>query len=253
MNKKILHSAILVSLLSLTGCNSLNTPHFSYAGHTGADHWYGLSDTWKTCENGIKLTPVKKGSLHQSPVDFNSAIAVDPDFALDYNKKLEFKMLNNGHSIKFDAVGTDAATITIANKVYTLKQFHFHSLSEHTVKGNHAVMEGHFVNVAKDGSIAVLGVFINQSNSKGNSELEKAFSLDMPSSGEMNARTVMLNPSNILPDGKVYNYSGSLTTPPCTEGVAWNVYSTAISLSKVKVDSFKSKYNHNYRPVTGTY
>lgn len=251
MNGKIISSMLLVSLLALTGCT--HTPHFSYKGDASAENWYKLSDKWKTCENGVNLTPVKQGSLHQSPVDFRNAKAVAPKFRLDYDKDVAFTMLNNGHTVEFKSEGKNVATLTISDKVYTLKQFHFHSLSEHTVKGNHAVMEGHFVNIAQDGSIAVLGVFINTTNGNGNRELEKAFSLAIPSSGLHNPQSVSLNPSYILPNSKVYSYSGSLTTPPCSENVVWNVYTKAISLSKSKVESFTSHYNHNYRPITGTY
>jgi len=79
------------------------------------------------------------------------------------------------------------------------------------------------------------------------------FSLDIPASGQVNETPIHINPSHILPSGKVYSYSGSLTTPPCTEGVAWNVYTKTVGMDINKVETFKKHYNHNYRPVTGTY
>jgi carbonic anhydrase len=264
MNRKLFYSGVVLAMVTFAGCDGSDDTtettahtekaHFSYAGDTGPDHWYELDSAWETCKNGLDITPVVEGKPHQSPIDFSSAVPVDASFTLNYNKDLEFKVVNNGHAIEFEAEGNSTvASLMIGTKVYNLKQFHFHSLSEHTENGEHAKMEGHFVNVASDGSLAVIGVLIDESNNTLNSELEKAFSITIPDENTTTSPVVELNPSLILPTGTVYSYSGSLTTPPCTEGVSWNVYTTHINLSQEKVGAFNKKYTTNYRPVTGTY
>lgn len=171
MKHILLSSVMTISLFGLLGCDTSTVlsendasshggAHFSYDGETGPAHWGSLTEEWKTCENGLTLKPVVSGQPHQSPVDFVSATAVNPSFLLDYNKEIEFKMLNNGHAVELEAEGEHAGHVTIAGKKYTLKQFHFHSLSEHTEDGVHGDMEGHFVNIADDGSVAVLGIII---------------------------------------------------------------------------------------------
>ncbi|MGC9351607.1 MAG: carbonic anhydrase family protein, partial [Sulfurovum sp.] len=91
-----------------------------------------LKEEWNTCTNGLEYTAVENGKLHQSPVDFESAVPADPSFMLDYNKSIAFKMENNGHSVQFNVEeGSPKAYITINEKKYELKQFHFHSVSEH--------------------------------------------------------------------------------------------------------------------------
>jgi len=261
MNKKLFHSGLVLAMVSFVGCGSSDdtaktteTSHFSYKGDTGPEHWYELNKAWATCKNGLDITAVIPKQKHQSPIDFDSAIPVDGNFTLNYNKDLEFKVINNGHAIEFEAEGNKTvASLTIGTKVYELKQFHFHSLSEHTENGLHSKIEGHFVNVASDGSLAVIGVLIDEAKESLNGELEKAFSLTIPNEKATTSPKIHLNPSHILPTGKVYSYSGSLTTPPCTEGVTWNVYSTHINLSKAKIDAFNKHYTTNYRPITGTY
>jgi len=256
----LVYMGTLAIILGLNGCGDTTitdkneTVHFSYdkSKEAGPQHWGDLKSEWSTCKNGLDITAVISGEKHQSPIDFYDALPVDGNFTLDYNKSITFKVKNNGHAIQFDAQEDQNASLTIGTKKYTLKQFHFHSKSEHREHGEHAKIEGHFVNVADDGSLAVLGVFIDDNNASTSSELEKAFALDFPEE-DHTGDTVVINPSQILPTGKVYSYSGSLTTPPCTEGVTWNVYTTHLHLSTDKIKEFTKHYTHNYRPITGTY
>ncbi|UFH58256.1 carbonic anhydrase [Sulfurovum mangrovi] len=261
MKKKFLYAGMLIASMWLVGCNNESVVqdeeievHFSYDGETGPDYWGSLKEEWSTCDNGLDITKVVEGEPHQSPVDFYDAVPADPSFTLDYNKSIAFKMENNGHSVQFNVEeGSPKAYITINGKAYELKQFHFHSVSEHTELGVHAAMEGHFVNVAEDNSIAVVGVMIDNVAGEGNEALESAFGLAIPEEEEENPTLITINPLDMLPGGKVYSYSGSLTTPPCTEGVAWNIYTKHIGLNEEKVEAFHEHYDHNFRPLTGTY
>lgn len=248
-------------LFSFNGCTDENTTiveeeeeiHFSYSGENAPINWGNLKEDWMLCNNGIDKTPVEEGYSHQSPINFVSKnIAKDGGFIFDNNRSLDFVISNNGHTIVLtpDENSQEKDILTINNKAYTLKQFHFHSLSEHTEGNNHSDMEIHFVNIADDGSIAVIGAFIDSNDTSINSELSKIFEIQLPEEGN-NGSTVSINIHNILPKSKIYNYSGSLTTPPCTEEVEWNIYVKHIGLSTDDVEEFKEKYNHNYRPITG--
>jgi carbonic anhydrase len=147
---------------------------------------------------------------------------------------------------------TEDDTLTINGIVYTLAQFHFHSLSEHTEVGNHSDMETHFVFKSAEGHLAVIGAFIDDNGTSSNLELHKIFSTTLPDADD-NGSIVSINVADLLPNSTVYSYSGSFTTPPCTEGVAWNIYTEHIHLSPNEIDSFQAKYDDNYRPVTGEF
>jgi len=235
--------------------NTTHVVHFSYDDNstTGPSNWYKLSTDWTTCENGLTLKPVTAGEFHQSPVDFTAtAPATNPNFVVDNNYSLSFAITNNGHTIQLtaDTNAIQKDTLIINGKEYTLLQFHFHSLSEHTQSAQHSAMEVHFVHKAADGDLAVLGAFIDANDTVANAELSKAFVDEFPEEN-MNGATVSINVANILPASTVYSYSGSLTTPPCSEGVAWNVYTSHIALSEEDVGEYKVHYSDNYRPVTG--
>ena len=232
--------------------------HFGYFGENGPSHWADLSADWSTCANGLTLTNVVPGSNHQSPVNFTAnATQSNPAFTLDVDRDLTFKIVNNGHAIEAEVEETNTAedSITIGGKEYVLKQFHFHAYSEHTQNNVPAAMETHFVFKADDGALAVIGVFVdrNATSSSENSELAKVFATTLPDA-EQSGDEVTINVADILPaNSKVYSYSGSLTTPPCTEGVAWNVYVDHIALTEAHVVKFTKKYHNNFRPITGNW
>lgn len=260
LKKSLSHIALAVlTATSFVACNNNDTTtqetsHFSYTGTTGPANWYKLSPDWSTCENGLTLKPVVAGETHQSPVDFSStSIATAPNFQLDANRSLEFKIENNGHTIELiPEVQNEKNTLIVNGKEYVLAQFHFHAHSEHTENNNSAAMETHFVFKSEDGALAVIGAFIDKNDTVANSELSKIFVAALPEEGDVGV-SVAINVANILPHSNVYSYSGSLTTPPCTENVTWNVYTSHINLSTSDVNEFTTLYPNNFRPVTGTY
>lgn len=248
-------------------------PHFSYDAETGPAYWGHLSEDWATCNNGLTQTDVQAGHNHQSPVDFvtTGSIATAQNFTVNYDNNLTFDIINNGHTIQLNEITPDTNnTLTINGVVYQMLQFHFHATSEHLEDNKSSAMEMHFVNKAADGSLAVLGMFIDANDTAANAELSKVFEHELPAPLAMghHAATratnseeapapihVNLNLNNILPatTTTVYNYSGSLTTPPCTEGVAWNVYTTHTALKADDIAKYTAHYNHNHRPVTGQF
>ncbi len=155
-------------------------------------------------------------------------------------------VVNNGHTIQVNLTGKSHATI--AGQVYTLKQFHFHTPSEHQVSGLSYPMEVHFVHSTAEGKLAVIGALIEIGST--NQEFGKIMPY-MPSSAESAPTTTAeLNLPLILPkDTSVFRYQGSLTTPPCTEGVLWSVLAETVEFSQDQVTAFRKLFSMNARPV----
>lgn len=183
----------------------------------------------------------------QSPINIDTNIVendeeagpVMPNYKM---KKLEY-VLDNGHAIKGSVNGNYAI---INNRKFELLQFHYHSLSEHQVDGKHYPIEGHFVHIANDGRLAVLGVFYVEG--KHNAEFDKL--LKNVSKNKKMKKSVDIDLNKLLPvDKSYYHYLGSLTTPPLTENVEWYLFKEKVEISKEQIMRFKKYYNHNYRDV----
>ena len=154
-------------------------------------------------------------------------------------------MTDNGHTVQVNL--TAAGTAMIDGHEYALEQFHFHAPSEHTVDGVHSPVEAHFVHADADGNLAVIGVMIVEGAPHplfdaiiaaipGNEE-------EAPLSVQVDARTLM--PTTLM----AYRYPGSLTTPPCTEGVTWSVLQEPITWSPEQVAALVSHFEEpNNRP-----
>ena len=155
--------------------------------------------------------------------------------------------INNGHTIQIDYPG--AETLTLGGVDYQLTQYHFHSPSEHTVDGKHFPMEMHLVHKAADDKLAVVGVFIAEGAHN------KAFdpiwaNLPDRKGVETHYAAVKVDVDALLPATRTsYRYDGSLTTPPCSEGVSWIVMTTPIELSSDQVAAFTRLIKDNNRPV----
>lgn len=217
------------------------TVHWSYEGETSPEHWGELAEDFKTCETG----------QHQSPVDIeNSQVRKDakltpPEVRYSPSK---VAVINNGHTIQVTVDGPDNQLV-LEGKTYTLKQFHFHLPSEHEIDGQHSAMELHFVHQSGDGGFAVLSVLIN--SGKENAELNKLWSRLPAEESETSVQiegTFDLNA--LLPQNlHSYRYQGSLTTPPCSEGVQWVVLQEPVEWSEKQIGAFRSLFPHDNRPV----
>jgi carbonic anhydrase len=223
-----------------------DTPHWAYDGEKGPRFWGKLDPDFSLCENG----------QNQSPIDIEkTAPATLPKLRADFNPaKLKIvhhehvaDEINNGHTIQVNY--TEGDTLTIGDTNYELIQFHFHSPSEHTIHGKHYPMEMHFVHKSPSGTLAVVGVFIEQGAHN------KAFdpiweNLPKQKGVESHFEHVHVDVDNLLPHShKSYRYDGSLTTPPCSEGVKWIVMKSPIHLSKEQIRAFNAIIKGNNRPV----
>lgn len=228
--------AALATASLFTPAALLAAGHWTYNGEDGPDHWASLERDWALCASGQQ----------QSPIDLGGAAAKDlANPQLTYQPG-DGRILNNGHTVQ---VTLDSAnTLTLDGAAYSLSQFHFHSPSEHTVGGSSYPAEIHLVHTNSDGSIAVIGVLVQVGAE--NPALATIVSA-MPAKADKEARLpASVDPTELLPgDRRAYRYGGSLTTPPCTEGVKWVVMSTPISASVAQISALARVLHGNSRPA----
>lgn len=220
--------------------------HWGYGVDNGPAVWAELSDDFSLCRDGRK----------QSPIDLVDPTTTEhPGLEVQYRSAAMriirhehvVNVIDNGHTIQVNY--DEGSTLTVGNKVLTLAQYHFHAPSEHTVDGRHYPMEMHLVHQGPSGELAVLGVLIEEGAH--NAAFDPVWAALPDEIGEeMHLEDVQVNVDDLLPaDRRTYRYSGSLTTPPCSEGVSWFVAVEPISLSAEQVSAFTAIISDNNRPT----
>jgi carbonic anhydrase len=209
--------------------------HWTYEGHHGPSAWGKLEQSFRACSDPTE----------QSPIDLRDAVKADlAPLAIDWHPQV-FKVVNNGHTIQANAEANGG--VTIGGNRFTLAQFHFHTPSEHALNGQRAEMEAHFVNADDKGGVLVVGVFMKAGAS------HPPFAHLMASAPKEEGSAVLnspVDPSAFLPaDPTRFRYEGSLTTPPCSEIVDWNIYAAPIEVAQSDIDAFKSIFPMNARPL----
>jgi carbonic anhydrase len=211
--------------------------HWGYEGHSGPEHWASLSKEFSTCGSGQR----------QSPIDINGGMSAGlTPIQFDY-RPAQLDILNNGHTIQVNR--GEGSSITVDGERFDLLQFHFHTPSENTVGGKPYDMEMHLVHKSAKGELAVVGVFLKAGAE--NAVLGKAWA-HMPGHAGVKEQVaaVSINPAELLPADRSYSrFNGSLTTPPCSEGVNWLVMKTPVEVSTAQVKQFAKVVGHNARPV----
>ena len=212
-------------------------PHWEYEGATGPQAWGELEPASAVCKQG--------GA--QSPIDLAEGLRVPalPGLKLSYGAT-KVKVTNNGHTFQVNV--DKGSTLTIDGKKFDLLQFHFHTPSEHTIDGRSFPLELHLVHQAADKNLAVIGVMMAEGAP--NMLLTKFWERLPRNAGEVDTgQTIELKellPRNI---DDYFTYSGSLTTPPCTESVRWIVLRRGVEVSKAQVATFRSVFPMNARPT----
>lgn len=211
--------------------------HWTYEGTEGPEHWGDLSHDFELCKIGAQ----------QSPVDIPANAPTNPGDLTFHYQPSALSILNNGHTIQanYDA----GSTMTVAGKTYNLAQFHFHIPSEHELNGELKAMELHLVHQATDGELAVVGILLVPGQE--NAALAPVFG-NLPANQQDAAPVAgaTVNASDFLPaDHTFYRYDGSLTTPPCTEGVKWQVMQNPVEVSQAQIDAFKAIFPEDARPA----
>ncbi len=230
--------------------DALEDSSFGYDGEIGLNNWANLDPEWSTCGDG---------SL-QSPINIRRHENRKRGKRLDlqyYDTNIE--VLNNGHTIELKY--EPGSEININGQRYELKQFHFHTPSEHTFAGGaHFPLEMHLVHSSADGSLAVVGVMIRTGRENralpDNERFEQLIPQVASTTYSFDDR---INVEDLLPKNmKAYAYSGSLTTPPCSEGVSWFVMKQSVRWSEEQVSiltnalgrlSYASEDGNNNRPI----
>lgn len=211
--------------------------HWSYEGETGPAQWGKLKPEWSACEAGRR----------QSPIDIRDGIGVDlPAVKFDY-RVTRFNVVDNGHTVQVN-VG-EGSSITVSGHQYELKQFHFHKPSEERVGGKLYDMVAHLVHQDYDGRLAVVAVLLEKGAVEHPVIQTVWNNLPLEKNVEMAAEDA-IDLNGLLPaTHDHFTYMGSLTTPPCSEGVLWMVMKTPVSVSEQQVAIFGHLYRNNARPV----
>ena len=234
-------AALGCALVSFTSFAAAEEPghHWSYHGNTGPTHWGALEHEFSTCGLG----------KHQSPIDIKSVAvkkAALGGIKFDY-KPSTLKIINNGHTIQINY--DPGSTITVGGKQYELVQFHFHRPSEEKIDGKSFDMVAHLVHKDSSGNLAVVAVLVRSGQS--NSLIATLWShLPQEKGVEQLVANTQIDAARLLPsDRAYYTFTGSLTTPPCSEDVTWFVLRDPMQFSKQEVARFAKLYPMNARPV----
>lgn len=221
--------------------------HWGYSGDTGPSTWATLSPVYAMCGEGKHQSPINivtsdvKGTANWS-TDYKSTALL-----ISHTEHME-DIVDNGHTIQITV--DEGSTLTVEGKSYSLKQFHLHTPSEHTLNGKNQPMEMHMVHQSEDGSLAVLGVLFTEGKVP-NADFAKIIAHLPNAKGETkHVADENLELSVHMPkDNFAYHYTGSLTTPPCSENVQWLVLRDQISLTKDQIEAFSSRIGPNNRPT----
>ncbi|MBC7416319.1 MAG: carbonic anhydrase family protein [Herminiimonas sp.] len=213
--------------------------HWSYGGEEGPIRWADMSPEWAACGSGNR----------QSPIDIRSGIKVDLEpIGFDY-KPTGFSVIDNGHTIQVNLGAGNH--ITVGSRMFELVQFHFHRPSEERINGRAFDMVAHLVHRDANGKLAVVAVLIERGAGR---KLVQTVWNNMPlEKNEAVTPAGALDMNDILPAKREYfTYMGSLTTPPCSEGVLWLVMKEPVSISQEQIDIFARMYQMNARPIQAT-
>lgn len=209
---------------------------WSYEGETGPANWGKINPAWAKCGSGNR----------QSPIDIRDGMKVELEqITFDYHPST-FNVTDNGHTVQV-MVGS-GNFLTVQNRMYELIQFHFHRPSEERINGKGYEMVVHLVHKDGEGRIAMLALLLERGKPQpviqtvwNNLPLEKLETL---------APSVVLDPMDLLPVRRDYfTFMGSMTTPPCQEGVLWLVMKEPIQASPAQLALFSRLYPLNSRPI----
>jgi carbonic anhydrase len=241
---------LLVSFLGLMFVARAQTPpvapphpaHWEYEGALGPTHWGEEDTTAAACQLGEE----------QSPIDIHPSRLLQFDWLapiqLRYKPDKDVDLVNNGHT--FQVNYDQGSRMTFLGKEYELVQFHFHTPSEHTINGRPAEMELHLVHATPDvfKRLAVIGIMIAEGAE--NPTLAKFWGQIPDKEGPPVKTKIEVNAADLLPrNTRYWNYDGSLTTPPCSQGVNWILLKDSVTASRAQIEKFRGLFHTNARPV----
>ena len=230
--KRILLLALSFSFITVAFAE--DKPH--HWNYEEVNHWGDVAE-FATCKVGKEQSPinivtksVKKSEL--APLDIHYVAS-------------KAEIVNNGHTIQLNL--SAAGFANLKSKQYKLVQFHFHTPSEEKIDGKNYPLVAHLVHKDDVGNLGVIALLIKEG--KENAALKSVFA-NLPKAEGKSDLADNINVSDFLPKSLTYyGFNGSLTTPPCSEGVAWHVVKEPIELSKAQIASFRAIFKKNARPV----
>jgi carbonic anhydrase len=200
-------------------------PHWSYEGTHGPESWGDLSPDYIQCKVGV----------NQSPINITQAIEAElPPLTLDYNSN-GIDLINNGHTAQVNV--EPGNYLRIEDEEFELVQFHVHAPSEHRIEGKGFLLEVHYVHQNAKGELAVVGVLYEEG--KDHPKLTEYLS-EVPTvvGKPVKFKMSLIDLQIVEGDKSYFHYNGSLTTPPCSEGVRWYVLKNVLTVSKRRRDMF---------------
>jgi carbonic anhydrase len=242
LNCRPFTAMLLIPFLALPAHAQEHTHgHWSYDAAEGPSHWGDLSPDFAACKTGHS----------QSPIDIRDPKKADlPAIQFDYRES-PLHVIDNGHTIMINYGA--GSSIVVGDKKYTLKQFHFHRPSEEKINGVAHAMVVHLVHADQDGNLAVVAVLLDQGAD--NSLVREVWN-DLPTEKgkEMLLDSIRINAADLLPSNHgYYTFTGSLTTPPCSENVTWFVMKHPVTITSGEIERFSVLYRHDARPTQPLY
>jgi carbonic anhydrase len=228
---------VVAALCAASTIQAAEGAHWTYKGHGGPAEWGSMDAAFASCKLGKLQSPIdivgaKPAKL--SPIKFNY-------------KPTPLKIIDNGHTIQVNY--EPGSFIVVGGVRYELVQFHFHHPSEEKIDGKAHEMVAHLVHKNAEGKLAVVAVLIDKG---GASELVGTLWKNIPKEKEKEAAIdgVTIDVTQLLPENKdYYTFQGSLTTPPCSEGVTWFVLKAPVKIADGEIAAFAKVYPLNARPV----
>lgn len=214
-------------------------PNWEYTGPHGPEFWGDLAPANALCKTGLR----------QSPIDIRDGMKVDLEpIAFQYSPAL-FKFVDNGHTLQASLEGS---RISLTGKTYEFLNLQFHHPAEEKVNGRGFAMSAHLLHKSADGEFAIVAVLFEEG--RANQAIQTLWNyIPLEKNRPVSPPDVMVDLNGLIPENTTYyTYYGSLTTPPCTEGVLWLVLKTPITLSAEQIAHFRRLYPHNARPIQPT-
>lgn len=206
---------------------------WNYGAERGPDHWAEIDPGFATCRTG----------QHQSPVDIAGDVVIER-VPVSFNYKTgPASIVNLGHTLQVNVA--PGSVLRFADETYELLQFHFHTPSENTFNGTHYPLEIHLVHRSEAGRLAVISLMV-EPGAEGPVD-----DLPLPEhEGSSEALTTPLDPTVLLPDDRGYvAFEGSLTTPPCSEGVQWIVMRSQVFAEQETLSHIAAMLGRTNRPT----
>lgn len=228
---------LVLAPLGMLAVQTAQAQHWGYTGAAGPEHWSELESDYAMCGLG----------RNQSPIDLAGFLEADlKPLAFSYRAGA-VDIVNNGHSVQISYA--PGSMLSVDGHVFELTQFHFHAPSENRINGKSFPLEVHLVHEDQDGNLAVVAALYE--DGAADPLLSKLWDAVPAEEGAKAALPVGMDVTALLPsDRDYYRYNGSLTTPPCSEGVWWLVMKQQKTVSPEQVQRFANVLGFsNNRPI----